>query len=101
MVNCPLCKTVYGFPDHELKETIDKDNHKQYTCEVLHKHFCEHMLSATRKDKGNFACQSCDDPIDQCNCYDCMGVFCQTCKTFIDIDCSEVDRLIEHNEETK
>lgn len=95
MVKCPFCPS-YGLPEHELQEEV-KDGHKLYTCTVLHKRLCEHMLTETNPEK--FACIDCDDNVEKCNCNDCMGgVFCQVCQ-IVNTECADVWRVIRKNQE--
>jgi glycosyltransferase involved in cell wall biosynthesis len=86
--------------DTELEE-IWKDNQKTYRCKNkdLHHDFCEHVLKATKKDMGNFSCENCDSPLDECNCFDCFAVFCDQCNSFISLSCSDVVQMMEINEE--
>jgi hypothetical protein len=93
-MNCPLCKTLYGF-DVELEE-LQMDERKIFQCKNknLKHQFCEHVLAATRKDLANFACQDCSSNIDECDCFDCF-VFCGKCNSFLFISCSDVIQMME------
>jgi len=99
-MKCPLCKTLYGYPDHELDEFQTEEGRKIYECKVLHSQFCEHMLKGTRKNIGNFSCGNCTSPIDDCDCFDCEFVFCDQCNDLIHVDsCSTVVEILEQNED--
>ena len=99
-MKCPLCKTIYGFPDHELDEMQTEEGRKIYECKKLHTQFCEHMLKGTLKDINNFACGNCTSGIDDCDCFDCEFVFCGQCNTLILTDsCNDVMTVLEQNEE--
>jgi len=92
-MKCPIC-------DSELEERYLENGQKRFHCRNCGETFCEHILKATRKDIGKFACGNCDSPIDECNCFDCgAGVFCQECNDFVATSCSTVVDVIEKNEE--
>jgi len=94
-LKCPIC-------NGELEEWTLHNGSKLYHCTgVCSNQFCEHILKAMKKDIKNFACGNCDDLITECNCFDCNGVFCAKCNSFIQISCSDVVSIIEKNEEEK
>lgn len=99
---CPLCKP-YGLKTPVEILWYDHGDRKVYRCtnSTLRHEFCEHILKATRKDINNFACNSCSaDAIYDCQCFDC-AVFCGECNSFINCSCSDVDCVIEDNEDKK
>lgn len=38
----------------------------------------------------NFDCVDCEDNAKECNCHDCMGVFCRKCQNVLSVNCEEV-----------
>lgn len=44
-----------------------------------------------------FSCISCYDNAEDCNCFVCMGVFCEECNEIIDIECEDVRNAYMEN----
>ena len=51
------------------------------------KDFCEHV---GKKHPREFQCTDCYDNACDCNCFSCMGVFCDNCEEILPIECSDV-----------
>ena len=99
--NCPFCEALYGQIIGLDVLTTEEMDRKWYKCKNRHmRHeFCEHMAVAMRKDIGCFSCENCDSPIDDCNCFDCLMVFCDRCNSFFYISCADLASVISANEE--
>lgn len=96
-IPCPKCGAqIKEF--HVKGES--KNSGKTYHCNNDHIDICEHMLKATSKDASNFSCIDCEDNVQDCNCFDCIGgVFCDECQCIVNISCPDVMDILNKNDE--
>jgi len=46
-----------------------------------------------------FQCIDCSDNARDCNCFACMGVFCEECNEMLDVECEDVRNAYMESQE--